>query len=146
MSILGDAVKARVALNVLSNLTNDAPVSPAAVDDVMLELGVTDVTADWLTYTQVAFDETDAQHIALTVRGVQLWLIRRKQETSGADDYAAWLKEINATFRHTTHNNRITPQTSFGMRPKVPRYQEHQEFEGPLDDLIPDGNLRNAPE
>jgi len=146
MSILGDAVTARIALNVLSNLTNDKPVSPAAIDTTMLELGVTDVTTDWLTYAQVEYDETNARHISLCVRGVQLWLIRRKQETSGADEYQKWLNEIHATFRETTHNNRITPKTSFGMRQKVPKYQAHQEFEGPLEDLIPDGNLRNRPE
>ncbi len=145
MTVLADAVEDEIPENVLSNLTNDKPLATPAVDLVKLELGVTRVTAYWRVYAQTAFDELDETHIAQAVRGVQLWLIRRKQETSGADEFQKWLDGINKVQRETTHNDRVTPLSSQGLQPKVPEFQEHQEFEEPLKDLIPRGNIGHRP-
>jgi len=147
VSVLGDAVEARVPTTRLAQLTNINSASAATVNDTVLELAVTDTEAAFKTYAQLDFDETDARHISVGVYGVLAILEANKGQDPDEKRLAAWRDRCFELAR-TTSRKRISPLVPAGLPPRVfannrpvfdpPRFADGQPA------LPPDGGERGS--
>ena len=67
---LEDDVIARLSVQRVNELTNPQNPSAATLDTTRLARAVDDVEAEFQRRTGIAFDDTNAQHVALGVQGV----------------------------------------------------------------------------
>ena len=142
---LADEVEARYPESTLIQLTNPNDQDASAVDATILGLAVTDVQADFLTYTATTYDNSEAQHVAVAVEGVVAKLNMRKEAAgdvavSKHDKYIERL-EILA---QVTGRDRITPKSTSVLTPSSERVAGSTDPVRPdtdrpdYDDLIPD--------
>lgn len=116
MSVLGDAVQARVPVKRLAQLTNINSNTASTTNTTVLELAVTDTEADFKTYAMLDFDPTDARHIRLGVDGVIAWLEANMGQDAEQKRLAAW-RDRCAEFARTTSRARISPRVTPGLPP-----------------------------
>ena len=139
MALLDD-VKDRYGPAQLEQLTNNAPGS-LTIDDTLLGKVVSDVEAAFVLKANVTYDTADSVHVLIGVEGVVLRLCAFKRESKSAlADWDRWIAENMPDLRMQTHNNRISPRSTSGRRPEVPRYQEHMDMDGLMRELVPTGH------
>lgn len=117
MSVLGDAVQARIQEQDLIDLTNDDGVNASSINTTRLEAAVTDAVSFFELETGLPYTETDARHVAYCVPGV-MWKLEeyRQRDSNFLDKYRsaffAGLKGISSkrTFLFTTSST-LEPST-----------------------------------
>lgn len=149
MSTLGTAVQARIATSRLVQLTNPNAPNATTTDTTYLELAVTDVEAEFVTYTSETFDSTNPRHVSLGVRGVVAKLRDWKgQDDADAKAWERWTEEL-VDYAKTAARARISPVSSKTAAPSPdddegtgtarppfdePRFRDYQIRRPPADD------------
>jgi len=110
---LADEVTSRYPGSRLVQLTNPNDQDASAVDATILGLACTDVEADFLTYTATAYDNSEAQHVAVAVEGVVAKLAQRTEASGEIADsqHEKYLDRLRALAR-VTGRDRIRPKTT----------------------------------
>jgi phage gp36-like protein len=117
---LASAVQSRWAEDTIVQLTRRKDTVDRTVDLVVLELAVTDVTAQFEVYVGETFDATDAQHLTVACMGViaKLKTWTRESPESAAADWKAWT-EYARDLAKITSRNRVAVQTTSQLTPTV---------------------------
>lgn len=120
MSTLGSAVQARYAADTLIALTRRKDTTSTTLDTTILELAVTDVTAQFEIYVGETFDATDAQHLTVACMGViaKLKTWTRESPDAGDADWKRWT-EYARDLAKITSRNRVAVQTTSRLTPTV---------------------------
>lgn len=136
---LAHEVKARYATVELVQLTQlNSTAAGASIDDTVLGYAVADIQASFEQYAGVAFDDSDARHVAVAVAGVVVLLQLRKRATVQELDpeWQAWLNRLRE-LGQVTGRNRIVPNSSSQVyeqrrsRPVAERFDD-QDMRGVL--------------
>lgn len=111
-------VVARYSTEKLRALTNPDNRSATSVNTTVGDLAVEDTMADFLTHAEIAFDETDARHIAAGVRGVIAHLMSYGAANSeGADAALRRFHDRLEKIRNTGPRGRLSPATQSELEP-----------------------------
>jgi phage gp36-like protein len=114
MSALASAVQARYPSQTLVELTRRKSTSSTTLDSAVLELAVTDVTAQIAIYAGVTLDTADARHLSVACEGViaRLKVWSRESPDASAADWKAWLESATALGKVTSRNRSAVVTTS----------------------------------
>ncbi len=137
---LATRVQNRVRTQLLIELTNPNDKTATTVETTVLGYAVTDTAADFETYAGVAYDDTDARHVAEAVRGV----VVRLEVNAGrakAERLTEWQDRMDRMFRLRHGNDRIMPQSSSRLTPQTEapsgEVRPWFDLEETFNDLIP---------
>ena len=118
---LATHVTARYGTNTkfLRGLTNQDDDDAATVNDTRLGLACDAAEADFLTYAQTAYSDTDQRHIELGVQGAIAYL---KTWTTGgdADTILRPFRDALTAYAKTDSRKRFTPTYTAPTDPAVP--------------------------
>ncbi len=114
MALLTD-VPNRYATQNLVELTNPQDRNAIAIS-TRLDRAVDDVEGMFPIYAGVAFDENDANHVAIGSEGVVALLIRRTGQAIGEARMAQFLSALRA-LGQIEGRNRVTPDSTTKMQP-----------------------------
>jgi hypothetical protein len=118
---LSDEVIARYSAQRIIEWTNPDATSALSADATRLARACTDAQAEFEIRCGVAFDVTDARHVAVAVRGVRAYLLSYTDSPSGKDAMSAYHREL-ADVAKVTGRDRILPTTNSNLEPSpVPR-------------------------
>lgn len=105
-----DRVKARYTEQKLIELTNKDDETATTIDDTRLGLAVTDTEAAFETHVGVAYDDTDARHVRVAVRGVIVHLLGDSELGPLSDErYDHW-RTMCEDLAKVTSRARILPE------------------------------------
>jgi hypothetical protein len=113
---LADHVTARIPEIVLVQLTRSTPTA-TTIDTAILGYAVADVVGDLSTYAGVVYDDTDARHVAVSVRGVVITLLAYRGESTALDRLDRWRQELADGLRRVTHGQRLLPRSTSPYTP-----------------------------
>lgn len=102
MTILRDAVVARINATRLINLTNQGDANLSTINETILEAAVKDTKAEFLRRAGLTFDETQDVHIQMGVQGVMCTLFRfagSESENDGRSYCKRWGEAIESMRR-----------------------------------------------
>lgn len=116
MTALATAFQARVPAKRQYALTNQNSNSANSVDTTVLELAVTDVTAEFATYAMETFDATNSRHLTLGVSGVIAMLKEWIGQDAEKKELDAWRKRV-MDFAKTSSRARVLPITDKTLGP-----------------------------
>jgi len=138
-----DEVKARYATQKLVELTQRDSTSATTIDDTVLGYAITDISATFEVEAGVAYDNSDARHVAVATAGVivllQLWKRSTIQELD--PEWQAWLTRLRS-LGQVTGRNRIVMRSSSQVReqqrqrPVAERYSD-RDMQGLLPSRKP---------
>lgn len=141
---LADEVTGRYPATRLIQLTNAGDESASSIDTTVLGYAVTDTQADFKTYAGVAYDNSDARHVAVAVEGVIAKLYQRGESPGSKAEslHDAYIARLE-TLAQSMGRDRLLPKTKSPLTPTA----EQQTTEtvrpafddfGDFDRLIPD--------
>lgn len=113
---LSTHVQDRYSDQYLVELTNPQNRNATTVNTTLLDNASADVDALFDVYAGVAYDDTDAQHIAVAVEGVIAFLMRRTGQSAAEARIAAWITSMKDLGK-TEGRNRVTPDSTTRMQP-----------------------------
>ena len=141
---LADEVEARYPASRLIQLTNANDQEAVAIDATRMARAVTDVQADFLTYTATTYDNAEAQHVVVAVEGVVAKLGQRVEAAGATADakHDKYIERLEA-LAEVTGRDRITPKSKSILTPTPERTGTETvrpDTDRPdYDDIIPDG-------
>jgi hypothetical protein len=116
MTLLAN-VTSRIDSTRLIHLTNPNDPTASTVNSAKLQSACNDVEADFSTVGQVAYDDTNAQHVSVAVRGVveklKIWMGQAEFQPDGTE---AWHKML-IQIRETGPRARIMPDSNSVIEP-----------------------------
>jgi hypothetical protein len=130
----------RIGANRLKPLTNPGVPAAASINATILQKACDDVTADFDTIGQLAYDDTDAQHISVAVRGVveklRIWVGQLSVNADGAEPWHLMLRAL----RDTGPRARVLPGSNSVVTPTERGDGTHRpDFDWPkFEDVTPD--------
>ncbi len=141
---LADEVQDRYSDEKLTQLTNPdnrgTGATAVAIDTARLDKAVLDAQSRFKTRTQLVYDETDADHIALGVDGVVAFLIMRGGTGSKADARIGDYHEALDRFAQFGPRKRVTAKTLTPTRPSKAREGTEPTFDTTrFDGVVLDG-------
>lgn len=111
-----DEVTARYTTARLTALTRQDDTTTATVDTTVLGNACDDVEAEIEVRCGVAYDGTDARHVAYAVRGV-IALLNYRAGTQGSQaGWDGWTESLRSLGR-VTGQDRLTPETDSPLEP-----------------------------
>lgn len=116
MATLSADVQTRYGSQLLISLTNSDEKANAStsVNTTRLDAAADDVEAMFKIHAGVAYDSTDARHVAVAVEGV-IALLRARGPLAGekgTDAFSKWTKTLRDELGRVTGRNRIKPKTT----------------------------------
>lgn len=116
MSLVSE-VQARIPDQRLVELTNPDDRDATTPNPDRLTSAADDIANAWFPrYTGVAYDNTDAAHVAVAVEGVEALLVKRNGQTGARDIWNDWTSSASA-WGQIQGRNRIVPITTSQMTP-----------------------------
>lgn len=115
---LSTHVTDRHSTQYLIELTNPQNRNATTVNTTLLGFAADDVDALFDVYTGVAYDDSDAQHIAVAVQGVIAFLLRRTGQATAQERIDEWVTSMRSLSR-IEGRNRITPDSTTRMQPSA---------------------------
>lgn len=142
---LADEVTARYPEPRLRQLTNGGTESASSINTTTLGYAATDVQADFKTYCGVAYDNSDARHVAVAVEGVIAKLYQRGEAPGSKANalHDAYIERLTALAK-VTGRDRLKPTTKSVLTPTSEQQDSSQTVRPSFDDfgdfdrLIPD--------
>jgi len=113
---LSDRVQDRVSAQRLIHLTNPDVAGASTLDAGRLAAAVEDAEAEFEVRVGVAYDDTDARHVAAAVPGV-VALLNERAGTKGAGEMVERWNSALDRLRRVTGSDRITPRTNSVLIP-----------------------------
>ena len=113
---LATHVQNRYSTEYLIQLTNPQNRNATTVNTTLLGFSADDVDALFDVYAGVAYDDSDATHVAVAVEGVIAFLMRRTGQATAEARVTAWLASIRA-LGSVSGRNRVTPDSTTKMQP-----------------------------
>ena len=136
-------VQGRYSTAALLQLTNPDDTAAVAYDATRLAYAATDVAAEFEVLAGVAYDDTDARHVAVCVEGVVAFLMWRVGTKGGEALANAWRKRAE-TYGKVMGRDAILPGTNSLMQPTVPG-ANGETVRPPFDDRVMQGVLLDPP-
>jgi len=130
----------RIGTNRLKPLTNPGNQAALIVNATILGKACDDVTADFDTVGQLAYDDANAQHVSVAVRGVveklRIWVGQLQPNADGSEPWHMMLKAL----RDTGPRARILPGSDSVVEPTDRGDGTHRpDFDWPkFEDVTPD--------
>jgi len=109
-------VQARYSTQRIRHLTNPDAPNATSLDATRLADAVADVEAEFRIRAGVVYDDTDARHVSVGVRGVVAVLEDRMGAGGGEKRMEAFREDLDA-LRKVTSNDRLRPATNSVMVP-----------------------------
>ena len=117
---LSTEVQSRYATTRLAQLTNPGvPGGTAAIDTDKLTLAATDIENSFPVYCGVAYDGSNAQHVAVGVEGV-VAILKTRLEHPDTAAWDAWIDRAKA-LGLVTGRNKVSPSTRSTIKPSTRR-------------------------
>ncbi len=120
---LDSEVKARWSNQLLVAASNPQNSTSTAIDQARLTAAETDVESMFKVLCGVAFDETDARHVAYAVEGVYVRLLVMTGQAPN-DEWKAWKTELKEELALVTGRDRIVPSTNSRYNPTLEEANE----------------------
>lgn len=149
MSVLATAFQARYPSQRVVEWTNFGVPSATSVNSTILELAVTDASADFPTFTATDFDSTNAagllaQQTPVAIVGVAAYLKSYSDQGAGDKAIAEYHRRL-VELAKVTGRDRVLPRSSSGLTPspvpRIPGSVQRPDF----DDSIFDGQALSPP-
>ena len=114
-----DEIKTRIPIQRLIELTNPDDTTATAVNDTTLGKGVSDTENIFKAEVGVAFDLTNAIHLAYIIEGVEIILMKwiGRETATVKDKDESWHRKLDVLRRTIGANARPTPLTDSEMTP-----------------------------
>lgn len=132
-----DRVKARYPEQKLIELTNKDDKTATTIDDTRLAVAITDTETAFETLVGLAYDDTDARHVRVAVRGVIVHLLNDSELGPLSDErYDHW-RTMCEDLAKVTSRARILPDI-LSTDPDYDEDEDEADFgRARFDDLIP---------
>lgn len=114
---LSTEVQARYPTQRLVNLTNAGAGDTGSVNTTRLDAACTDVAALFKIHAGIAFDATDARHVAVACEGVIGQLEVRLGSSGSRKRIKEWIDEELKPLSLVTGRNKVTPTTDSQLTP-----------------------------
>ncbi len=115
---LSTHVTDRYSTQYLVELTNPQDRGATTINTTLLGFAADDVDGLFDVYAGVAYDDSDAQHIAVAVEGVIAFLLRRTGQSTADARISTWVSTMRDLSR-TEGRNRVTPDSTTRMQPSA---------------------------
>ncbi|KAF0137112.1 MAG: hypothetical protein FD152_678 [Xanthobacteraceae bacterium] len=117
---LADRVTERLSTARLTHLTRPEATATATPDTAILALACTDAAAEFALLAGLAYDETQAVHVAMAIQGVELVLSRYAGRIDEAwrlrwDSWTVACRALGATQARA----RLSPETTSALTPST---------------------------
>jgi len=118
MATLVAEVQNRYSAKTLRSLTNPHLATATSSDSDRLQEAADDIESAYFPmYTGVAYDSTDARHVAVAVDGVIVLLQERSNQASGLGErFDAWTNRAKV-LASVTSRDRVSPKSSSVLTP-----------------------------
>lgn len=113
---LVDEVQTRYSTQFLANLTNPDSQGSTSIDSTRLAAAAADVEADFKIHAAVAYDNSDARHVAVAVRGVEIRLGLYTGKKGWRESFTGWLLDVKA-LGLVTGRAKIIPKSTSALTP-----------------------------
>lgn len=136
---LVEAVRDRYSEQLLVELTNPGVQGDASVNDLRLRTACDDAEAEFLTQAGVAFDLSNAEHVAACVLGAvyYLHLYSGMQTDLMARTRTLWENRLEAISVRVGSRRRIRPTSSSTLIPSTQRVGQQPDFDrARFDDVV----------
>ncbi len=118
MTILSAAVEARYSSTRVRGWTNGDNPDASTVNQTILLQACSDATNDFPTYVGVDYDETDAQHLLMAIRGVRAYLLLYMDQSDGQKYLDTYHDDLERLAK-IKGRDRVQPQTTSRLVPTI---------------------------